>query len=899
MRKTVRILNLNVNRNLITHIQHLKLFIYNIDPDIVILTETGIKNDDEQKIIRNTINKYKWNFNNENYDKTNKRRKGTTVASKIETTFMPDEQMTTNLNDTNGRIQHVTILINKAVINVIAVYQTSGDANLEDYVETNLEIKEITKNINDDENLIIAGDFNASINRNKTKIDNEFIELLRETQTYSINHKYRPHVKTWFQRGVEKSAQTIDHIITRYADNIKIKKIKTMTPNFYTDHDALILEAKIFKAKKPSYQRNTLKIPNKQTKTQLKEIQIDANTPDEFQKQLYDKCKEICERTSRKKFQITENDKIKRRKKLTKIARKTIKMINNNQDWRIDDTVKITNRIKRLKITTDTTENDNTIIAKIRNKIINIESDINDLIKDIIIQNITHRKTKAINEKNSRKIYATIAPKQRNTQQMIAIRDEQNKIKTNKSDIEKICNAEITRNFTARTTPPKTIITKIINDTWDNNQDKIKYEIDYKAIYKTLNKKHKTPGKDEIRKEHLIEIMFNDKEPTQTLKNLTRTALSNDGWENTTRALICPIFKRGDQTIITNWRKITLLNETNKIIQTIVNTNIIKHAKHNNSISNLEFGFYPNRNAHQATQLLTNMIENTKYYREQITIATLDMTDAYGSAEHAIIEEMLDKININDETKQINNNIRKHTTFSMMTRHGITSPQMANRNLSQGAVDSPILFSLYTEPITQRALKSETGYQINKIIGNKSYDLNIPLTKYADDITTIANNANNMNKLHQNINETTDALGLMFSTPEKNKSIHIDYKTGTPKIINSKIQINDLITTQIKDNFVKYLGLYIQIKTAKTQIQKITLDKIRTAIKRIKFIQSVKTITNMMKSIPMAIAKYQWKTTIETDDFTNIIDKIILTNIKRKSGIPLTVRTALMRAPYE
>ena len=55
----------------------------------------------------------------------------------------------------------------------------------------------------------------------------------------------------------------------------------------------------------------------------------------------------------------------------------------------------------------------------------------------------------------------------------------------------------------------------------------------------------------------------------------------------------------------------------------------------------------------------------------------------------------------------------------------------------------------------------------------------------------------------------------------------------------------------------------------------------------------------MMKSIPMAIAKYQWKTTIETDDFTNIIDKIILTNIKRKSGIPLTVRTALMRAPYE
>jgi ribonuclease HI/endonuclease/exonuclease/phosphatase family metal-dependent hydrolase len=893
----VRIINLNVNRNLIKNIYKLKQFINIIDPDIVILTETGLKNDDEQIQTQNTIQTYKWNFNNETYDITNERRKGTAIAVKKNIAFMPDEQIITKINDTRGRIQYVTVLINKAIINVIAVYQTSGEINLDSYIETNNELNQIIKLINTDENLIIAGDFNASLQRKPTKIDKEFKNLLTQTQTYSINHKLIPNNKTWYQRGVDSSAQTIDHIITRYTDKITITKIKTKTPNFYTDHEAIIMEAKIFKANKPLFQRHNIKLPNKEEKSKLNKIEIQASTIDELQKAIQDKCNEICKTTSRNKFNTTENDKIKRRKKLTKIARKTIKIINQD-NWRINKN-RVVNRLKRLNITIEHNTPDKQIIASIRNKIMHIENELNSMIKEIITQNIIHNREKAINNKNTKKIFHALAPKQRNTQHMIALRNEQQIIKSNKNDVNKICVNEIKRNFTARTNPPNEIIQTIIENTWEPTQQTIPFQIDTNAIRKTLNKHNKTPGNDNVRKEHLIEILFNQKKPSTNLNKLTQIIQNDDGWENTTRAIICPIHKKGDQTVIANWRKITLLNEINKVIQTIINTNVIKHAQQNKTISNLEFGFYPGRNAHQATQLLTNVIENARYYREEIAIATLDMTDAYGSAEHKILNNILERININKNTTKINNNIRKHTTFSMMTIHGTTPPQNADRNLSQGAVDSPILFSLYTEPITRTAIKSNKGYQINKKIGEKAYDLNIPLTKYADDITTIANNSKKINELHNEITKVTDALGLNFSTPEKNNSIHINYKTGTAKTINTNIKIKQLTTTQIKDGFIKYLGLYIEIKPSKQKIDKITLERVKTAINRIKYSPSIKTITNIANTIPLAITKYQWKTTLTPDTFTKKIDKLILTTIKRKSGTPLTTRTAIIRAPYE
>ena len=69
-------------------------------------------------------------------------------------------------------------------------------------------------------------------------------------------------------------------------------------------------------------------------------------------------------------------------------------------------------------------------------------------------------------------------------------------------------------------------------------------------------------------------------------------ALVLDEWKS---ALIMPLFKKGDPSVVGNYRPISLTSTLYKVMETIIKDNLLSHAISNNIINHNQHGFTPGR----------------------------------------------------------------------------------------------------------------------------------------------------------------------------------------------------------------------------------------------------------------------------------------------------------------
>ena len=100
---------------------------------------------------------------------------------------------------------------------------------------------------------------------------------------------------------------------------------------------------------------------------------------------------------------------------------------------------------------------------------------------------------------------------------------------------------------------------------------------------------------------------------------------------------VIPIFKSGDRGSVTNYRPISLLCNTSKILEKLIYDKIIDHL--NKFISPAQFGFLKNRSVIQQLLILFNQVINTNH---QTDIIYLDFCKAFDSVPH---NQLLLKLN--------------------------------------------------------------------------------------------------------------------------------------------------------------------------------------------------------------------------------------------------------------
>ena len=285
-------------------------------------------------------------------------------------------------------------------------------------------------------------------------------------------------------------------------------------------------------------------------------------------------------------------------------------------------------------------------------------------------------------------------------------------------------------------------------------------------------------------------------------------------------AKVVPIFKKEDESKLTNYRPISLLSVFSKILERLMANRLVDFIEKYSILSEEQFGFRKGRSTYMAVINFLKKVQSSIENKEHCIGIYIDLSKAFDTVNHEILLDKLRHYGIRGTVhswfKSYLSNRKQFTCYNDNSSDLCT----INCGVPQGSILGPILFILY----------------INDII--QSSDI-LNFTIFADDTNILAS--------HKDVNTLTTTMN--------HELIHLDdwlranrlslnlEKTKCMFFHNSKIKINNQPRLYIRNHKIdcvrhtNFLGLIIDetltwrehIKHIKLKISRVTgiLYKVR------------------------------------------------------------------------
>ena len=240
-----------------------------------------------------------------------------------------------------------------------------------------------------------------------------------------------------------------------------------------------------------------------------------------------------------------------------------------------------------------------------------------------------------------------------------------------------------------------------------------------------------------------------------------------------------------------------------------------------------------------------SLIHSKRRSKKKFHIVFFDLKSAFDMVHHATLFERLESLQVNPVLIRVISSMYSDATFKLKIADGIATKAHPIRNgVRQGCPLSPLLFSLYIDPIAtilKEAFCSNT-YIKDEMINN---------LLYCDDLVIFGENPIELQKGLDKVSEFCQSNKLQINL-QKTKVLHCDTHTKPQQKLLLQGQIIESVQTY------KYLGFHMNTKgNVDTQAMEINkqcghpiffLRKL-SAYKAIKYKQLVQFLTAMIDSI--------------------------------------------------
>lgn len=165
-------------------------------------------------------------------------------------------------------------------------------------------------------------------------------------------------------------------------------------------------------------------------------------------------------------------------------------------------------------------------------------------------------------------------------------------------------------------------------------------------------------------------------------------------------AIIMPVFKAGDKSDLNNYRPISILPVTSKVIGKWVSTQIIEFLSSSQTpLHPMQFGFCPH---HSTETALVMFMEKIKYH-----LVYLDLKRAFDTVSHQLLLSKLSHVNFSDQTTHWFQSYLSH-------REQCTVVDGARCALMDMVGVGPILFSLYFNDLPEHCLHVDVQLYVDR-----------------------------------------------------------------------------------------------------------------------------------------------------------------------------------------
>lgn len=236
---------------------------------------------------------------------------------------------------------------------------------------------------------------------------------------------------------------------------------------------------------------------------------------------------------------------------------------------------------------------------------------------------------------------------------------------------------------------------------------------------------------------------------------------------------ITPIFKSGDRASVKNYRPISLLSCTSKVLERIIFNQIVDHIT-DSVITKFQFGFLRNHSSIQQLLIFLHSIYNSHLHRDCTDVIYLDIRKAFDSVSHP---ELLYKLWSSGITGNLWMWFRSYLSERMQCVTVNSHPSKFLPVLSgvpQGSILGPLLFLIYMNDLTD-SIKSSS-----------------PLM-FADDTKFLRSVHSSTDTI--DLQSDLDAVGawsadwnLLFNS---NKCVHVRFLPTSDSVPNQAYFVND------------------------------------------------------------------------------------------------------------
>uniref|UniRef100_A0A8R1HRE5 Reverse transcriptase domain-containing protein n=1 Tax=Caenorhabditis japonica TaxID=281687 RepID=A0A8R1HRE5_CAEJA len=353
-------------------------------------------------------------------------------------------------------------------------------------------------------------------------------------------------------------------------------------------------------------------------------------------------------------------------------------------------------------------------------------------------------------------------------------------------------------NTTSNTNVPTKTLARITSDlpkleigSW------IEEEFKEKEVAEALKKtKDTAPGVDGLRYHHLS--WFDPKMNLLTkLYNECRIHKKIPShWKEAETVLL---YKGGDETQAENWRPISLMPTICKLYSSLWNKRIKSVT---GVLSKCQRGFQEREGCNESIAILRTAIEAAKGTKKSLSIAWMDLTNAFGSVPHELIEATLIAYGFPGMVTEVIKDMYNGASIRVKTKNEKSKQILIKSGVKQGDPISPTLFNICLESVIRRYLKSADGH---KCIGS-----NIKLLAFADDMAILSDSKTKLQQELQKMDDDCTPLNLIFK-PAKCASLIIEWgKVQKDQKIKLKGQF---IRSLAEQDTYKYLGVQTGIET--------------------------------------------------------------------------------------